>query len=71
LIALALAAGLTACGGGGGYGGGGMPPAQRLEDMFGQGFGQTFRADPNSDPRNPAAGDIIPLDPARDATPVP
>ena len=72
IAALMLAAGLAACGGGGGYGGmlPNPPGPTPLEDTFGTGFGATFRANPNSDPRDPAPGDIVPVDPARDSTPV-
>lgn len=69
MLALALAVAASACGGGGG--GGGLPQQQRLEDTFGAGFGQAFRANPNSDPRDPAAGDVVPADLTRDATPIP
>ncbi|MBC7768927.1 MAG: hypothetical protein H7124_09075 [Phycisphaerales bacterium] len=72
MLILALALGVSACGGSGG--GGGLPPpppAAPLEDTFGAGFGATFRADPNSNPRDPAAGDIVPVDPTKDATGVP
>lgn len=56
---------LGACGGGGGsYGGGGggvvVPP--KPEDRFGAGFGAIFRAQANTDPAEPAANFIIPLD---------
>ena len=68
-FALVLALAASAWGGGGR--GGGLPPQQRLEDTFGAGFGQAFRAAPNSDPRDPAAGDVVPADLTRDATPIP
>lgn len=41
-----------------------VPPA---EDAFGTGFGTAFRASPNSDPRTPADGDIVPLTLTQDA----
>jgi hypothetical protein len=39
------------------------PPAQpqALEDKFGANFGTTFRANKDSEPRDPADGDIIPV----------
>jgi hypothetical protein len=40
------------------------------EDAFGTNFGEAFRADPNSEPRTPADGDIIPLSFTEDARPV-
>ncbi len=39
------------------------PPGVPLEDNFGTGFGQDFRAAPNSAPANPSPGDAIPVDP--------
>ena len=65
--AAALLASLAACGGGGGSDGDTTvtPPAPptpvRLEDQFGAQFGATFRTAPNSDPRDPAPGDLIPI----------
>lgn len=57
---------LSACGGGGGSG---MtvtqppPPAARFEEQFGSatGFGTAFRGTPNSEPRDVAPGDTIPV----------
>ena len=75
-IALAAFA-LGACGGGGGsYGGGGggggggvaIPP--KPEDRFGVGFGAIFRAQANTDPAEPAANFIIPLDLTTDPLPI-
>lgn len=43
------------------------PPAPRLEDGFGANFGTAFRASPNTDATDPAAGDLIPLDLTKDA----
>lgn len=37
------------------------PPPAPVEDQFGAGFGSAFRANPNSDASDPAAGDIIPV----------
>lgn len=67
-IIFMLALGLAACSGGGG-GGGGLPqppPAAPIEDNFGAGFGAAFRANPNSEPRDPMAADIIPVDVTKD-----
>jgi len=69
IAALAVAAsGLTACGGSGGYTIITPPPAPKLEDGFGSGFGALFRAAPNSEPGKPQASDIKAVDPT--ATPV-
>lgn len=43
------------------------PPAAKLEDQFGANFGTAYRADPNSVAKDPAPGDIIPVDPTKDA----
>lgn len=64
---------LSACGGGSGGGSvnvGQLPSGQPLEDSFGAGFGQAFRAAANSDPRDPAAADIVPVDLTKDPTPL-
>ena len=37
------------------------PPAPKVEDQFGTNFGIAYRADPNTDAKDPMAGDIIPL----------
>ena len=37
------------------------PPAPKIEDQFGTNFGIAYRADPNTDAKDPMAGDIIPL----------
>ncbi len=34
---------------------------QRPEDKFGKGFGEAFRADPNSEPANVSEGDVNPV----------
>lgn len=57
LAALALAG----CGGGKGGMAVTLPPSMsppRLEDQFGAGFGTAFRQDRNTEPGDPAAGDI-------------
>lgn len=33
----------------------------RVEDKFGKGFGEAFRADPNSEPANVSANDVNPV----------
>lgn len=33
----------------------------RPEDQFGEGFGEKFRADPNSDPTPVKEGDLVPV----------
>lgn len=61
-----LCSGLAACGGSGKKR---QPPPDappvvvtaRQEDKFGVAFGMAFRADPNSEPRAVADGDIIPI----------
>ncbi len=53
---------LAGCGGGGGSVTTPTPiTAQRLEDTFGTQFGVDYRANPNSVPVKPVAGDIVPL----------
>lgn len=44
------------------------PPAARLEDGFGTGFGTAYRAEPNTDARDPVPGDINPVDPTKEST---
>ena len=46
-----------------------VPPAAKLEDQFGANFGIAYRADPLSEAKDPAPGDIIPL--SLTAEPVP
>lgn len=63
---VAVAAGLAACGGGGGKSTKKVttpPPAAAppLEDQFGVNFGTAFRVAANTDPRDPAPGDLIPI----------
>ena len=45
-----------------------VPPAAKLEDGFGANFGIAYRADPNTDAKDPAAGDIVPLSLTTDPT---
>jgi hypothetical protein len=35
--------------------------SDRVEDQFGRGFGEKFRADPNSEPANIEDGDVTPV----------
>lgn len=68
---------LAACGSGGGDGGATVvtpaPPAAPapLEDMFGLGFGATFRLAGGGDAREPATGDLNPVSFTTDPIPVP
>lgn len=77
ILAVCLAGtALASCGGGGGGDNAAPappvvvppPPAPRLEDGFGANFGIAFRADPNTEARDPVAGDIIPLSLVTDPT---
>lgn len=74
-IAALLTLGLAACGGGGGGDMGVVtpppPPSARLEDGFGAGFATSYRNAPNTDPREPAAADIVAVSATTDPTPVP
>lgn len=45
-----------------------VPPAAKLEDGFGANFGIAYRADPNTDAKDPVVGDIIPLSLTTDPT---
>ncbi|CAN5443918.1 hypothetical protein BH10PSE5_BH10PSE5_12080 [soil metagenome] len=70
---LVLAVGLSACGGGGGGGSATVtpPPASAsVADQLGTGFGTDFRASPNSDPRDLAAGDVIAVNPTAEPIPL-
>lgn len=74
LSILALAGlSLAACGSGGGgvRGPGPVPPVAKLEDSFGAGFATTFQKAANSDPREPAAGDVIAVSLTSDPVPIP
>lgn len=67
---------LSACGGGGGGGDGGVvtpppPPSAKLEDGFGGPFGTAYRAGNNTDPRDPASGDVVAVSATTDPVPVP
>lgn len=42
-----------------------------VEDSFGPGFGNAFRADPNSTPINPTSRDVVPVNPNAEPLPVP
>ena len=67
LVGLLLIAGvpLSACGKQADSGSGDFETfdvaAKRSEDQFGQGFGEAYRADPNSEPRPVAEGDVVPV----------
>lgn len=69
---LVLAVGLSACGGGGGGGASVTPPpaSASVADQLGAGFGTDFRASPNSDPRDLAAGDVIAVNPTAEPIPL-
>ncbi len=63
-LATLLAAALAACGGNDKAPAPPVvvtPPAAKLEDSFGANFGTAYRADPNTEAKDPAAGDIVPL----------
>lgn len=65
-----LAGGLAACGSNNDTSTTGpvvTPPAAKVEDGFGANFGTAYRADPNSIAKDPAPGDIIPLDLTKNA----
>ena len=66
---------LSACSGGGGDDVVVTPPTPpatpRLEDGFGAGFASAYRAANTTDPRDPAAGDIIAVNAAADPVPIP
>lgn len=40
------------------------PPATPVEDNFGQGFAQAYRAPPNSTPMTPSTADVVPVNPS-------
>lgn len=42
----------------------------RAEDKFGEGFGEAFRADPNSEPANVSAGDVVPVSHTAEPEPI-
>ena len=69
LLAL-LAGGLAACGSNNTAPTPGpvvTPPTAKVEDGFGANFATAYRADPNTDAKDPVAGDIIPLDLTKNA----
>ncbi len=42
----------------------------RPEDKFGQGFGEAFRADPNSEPANVSSSDVKPVSDTAEPEPI-
>ncbi len=42
----------------------------RQEDKFGQGFGEAFRADPNSEPANVSDSDVEPVSDTAEPEPI-
>ena len=66
-----VAVALAACGGGGGNVKVPVPPAAKLEDSFGAGFAAAFQKGANTDPREPAAGDVVAVSLTTDPVPVP
>jgi hypothetical protein len=38
-----------------------VPPAPKVEDQFGTNFGADYRNNPNTDAKDAAPGDIVPL----------
>lgn len=70
---LTLGASLSACGGGGGSKMTTTPPpaAAKFEDQFGTKFATDFRAGPNTEPADVAAGDVIAVNPTAEPVPFP
>lgn len=74
-----LGIGLAGCGssrsgvmGGGGDVGGTPAKPLAFEDQFGaNGFAPAYRAQPNSEPRDVAAGDVIPVNATAEPVPLP
>ena len=58
-LLLLIGASLTACSSGGGGGTVTPPLAAKFEDQFGVNFGAAYRGDPNTEPKDVAAGDVI------------
>ena len=61
-LLLLIGAGLTACSSGGGGGGIVTPPpgpTAKFEDQFGANFGAAYRGDPNTEPKDITAADVI------------
>lgn len=71
VLAVASAALLSACGSGGGDTAVTPPPAAIGPARFGAKFATAFNASPNSDPIDPAVGDIIALSLTTDPLEVP
>lgn len=42
----------------------------RVEEKFGEGFGEAFRADPNSEPREVTDSDVAPLSTTTEPVPI-
>ncbi len=69
---LGLALATAACGGGGGSDNGGPPPGPpQGTARFGAGFDLAFKALITQDPRDPVAGDVIPISYTTDPFEVP
>ncbi len=64
LLIVAAGASLSACGKNGGrdtLAPDSQVESGRVEDQFGKGFGEAFRADPNSEPANVSEDDVKPV----------
>ncbi len=64
VAAVALVGGLAACGNSNTPSSITQPPPMpvaKFEDQFGANFGTAYRADPNTDAKDPMPGDIVPL----------
>ncbi len=70
-LALVLAAGLSACSKASNGSALSPPSSVPIEDNFGAGFGQAFRAPASSTPVNPASGAAIPVNPTGQPLQVP
>ena len=44
--------------------------AGRVEDEFGKGFGEAYRANPNAEPRNVQDGDLKPVSSTSEPVPI-
>ncbi len=67
-VGMILVFGLAACSNPSGTASGAPPTA--AEDNFGPTFGSAFRADPNSTPITPTAGQVAPINPTGSPVPV-